>query len=172
MAIKPKGKKSDKEKAATAAEDNPETKSADPIKPQEQPSSSKGLRSANPKFIKKRITRDTSPSTILNAFQKQDVVPEEWESLADQVLTRGLQKTAQEKLNAKDTLAEEHVTGGNSSPPAFSDESIIDEQSETTIRRSKRATTNQGPKRFGSPVKHSVKEISADEDLADLNEMA
>ena len=123
-------------------------------------------------MMKKRIARDTSPSTILNAFQKQDMVPEEWQNLADLVLTRGLQKTAEKILNEKDTLAEEHATRVNSSPPGFSDESMIDEQTGTTIRRSKRATKNQGHKRFGNPVKHSVNEISTDEDIADLNELA
>ena len=43
---------------------------------------------------------------------------------------------------------------------------MIDEQTGTSVRRSKRTT------RFGSPVKHSVKEISTDEDIADLNETA
>ena len=61
---------------------------------------------------------------------------------------------------------------GNSSPPEFFDESMIDEQTGTTIRRSQRATKNQGPKSFGSPVKHSVKEINTNEDIADLNELA
>ena len=83
-----------------------------------------------------------------------------------------LTKTAEETLNAKDTMAEEHVTGGKNSPPGFSDESIIDEQTGTTIRRNKRATKNQEPKRFGSPVKHSVKEVGTNEDIADLNELA
>ena len=36
------------------------------------------------------------------------------------------------------------------------------------MRRSKRATKNQGPKRLGSPVKHSVKYISTGEEVADL----
>ena len=39
------------------------------------------------------------------------------------------------------------------------------------MRRSKRTTKNQGPKRLGSPVKLSVRYISADEE-ADINEMA
>ena len=123
-------------------------------------------------MIQKRITRDTSPSTILNAFQKQDMAPDEWQPLADQVPTRGFQQTAEVIQNSKDTLAEEHVTGGISSPPRFSDESMIDEQSRTTIRHSKKTTKNQGPKSFGSPIKHSVREISAEANLADLNEMA
>ena len=139
---------------------------------QHQPSSSRGLEIAKPKQPKKRITRDTSPSSTPNAFQEQDLVPEEWKNLADQVLTRGLKKTAEEILNSKDIVSEEQATGEHCSPPGFSDESIIDEQTGTTVRRSKRATKNHGPKRFGSPVKHSVKEISTEEDFADLNEMA
>ena len=76
-------------------------------------------------------------------------------------------------MNAKDSMSEEHVTGGTSSPPpGFSDESIVDEQTGTTVRRSKRANKNQRPKRFGTPIKPSVKEISTDEDIADLNELA
>ena len=69
-------------------------------------------------------------------------------------------------------MTEEQATGEHCSPPGFSDESMIGEKTGTSVRRSKRATKNQGPKRFGSPVKHSVKEISTDEDIADLNEMA
>ena len=40
------------------------------------------------------------------------------------------------------------------------------------MRRSKRATKNQGRERLGSSVKHSVKYISTGEEVADLNEMA
>ena len=101
------------------------------------------------------------------------MAPEEWEELADQVLTSGMQKSAEEILNAKDSMSEEHVTGGISTPPpGFSDEPMVEEQSGTAVRRSKRANKNQGPKRLGSPIKQSVKEISTDEDIADLNELA
>ena len=41
----------------------------------------------------------------------------------------------------------------------------------TSVRRSKRTTKNQGPKRLGSPVKHWVKYISADEEAV-IKEMA
>ena len=49
---------------------------------------------------------------------------------------------------------------------------MVDEQTGTTVRRGKRANKNQGPKRSGSPIKHSVKDISTDKDIADLNELA
>ena len=172
VVIKPKGKKQHKKKAATAAEEIPKSKPAETTNPQDQPSSSEGLKSAKPKSIKKLITRDTSPSSILNAFQKQDMAPEEWQNLADQVVTRGLQKTAEKILNSRDILTEEQATGEHCSPPGFSDESMIDEQTGTSVKRSKRAIKNQVPKIIGSPVKHSVKEITTDEDIADLNDMA
>ena len=99
------------------------------------------------------------------------MAPEEWQSLADQVLTRGLQKTAEEILKSRAENQTE-TTGEHCSPSGVSDDSIVDEQTGTSVRRSKRATNNQGPKRLGSPVKHSVKYISTDEEVADLNELA
>ena len=62
---------------------------------------------------------------------------EEWKNLADQVLTRGLQKTAEETLNSKEIVSEEQATGEHCSTPGLSDESIIGEQTGTTVRRSK-----------------------------------
>ena len=40
----------------------------------------------------KEFTRQTTPETVLGAFQNQDMKSEEWEKLADQVLTRGVQR--------------------------------------------------------------------------------
>ena len=85
------------------------------------------------------------------------MAPEEWQNLADQVLTRGRQKSGEEILNSRDTVSEEQATGEHCSPPGFSDKSMIDEQTGTSVRHSKRATKNQGPKRFGSPLNYSVK---------------
>ena len=62
VAIKPKGKKQEKKKAATAAEEIPKSKPAETTNPQDQPSSSGGLESAKPKSIKKRITRAHLPA--------------------------------------------------------------------------------------------------------------
>ena len=151
--LKPKGK--EKKKDAVTAEEVTDPKQSDV----DQAGHSK-----------KRITRDTSPSSILNAFQKQDMGDEEWQSLADQVLTRGLQRTADEIIKSR-TENQTETTGEHGSPPGISDDSVVDDQGSASARRSKRTTKNQGPKRLGSPVKHSVKYISADED-ADINEMA
>ena len=140
----------------------------DTIDPPDQSSSSGGLANPRSKQSKKRITRDSSPNSILNAFQNQDMAPEEWQSLADQVLTRGLQKTAEEIFNSRDEN-QAKKTGEHCSPSGLSDDSIVGKQTGTSVRRSRRATKNQGPKRFGSPLNHSVKYISTDEDVADLN---
>ena len=156
----------DKKKAAITAEEVRASGQAETVDPTDQ------LSSSNPKAkqAKKRITRDTSHSSILNAFQIQDMGAEEWQSLADQVLTRGLQKTAEEIIKAR-TENQTEMTGEHGSPSGISDDSIVDEQVGTSVMRSKQATKNQGPKRLGSPVKHSVKSISAEEE-ADINEMA
>ena len=55
------------------------------------------------------------------------MTPEECEKLADQVFAKGTQKTAEETLNGKEILPEEHTTGGISSPPGFLDESSVDD---------------------------------------------
>ena len=112
VAMKPKGKKlgQEKKKAAAAVEKQLLlTKTSDPVDPQEPSSSSWSPRKTS-KVI--RINRETSPNTILNAFQKQEMAPEEWEELADQVLTRGMQNSEEEYLNSKDSMSEEHMTGG------------------------------------------------------------
>ena len=59
-------------------------------------------------------------------------------------------------------------------PPGFSDESSKDEHqgSIAPIRRSNRQTKNQGPKRYGDPVKHSVRLLCSEVDLTDLNKAA
>ena len=77
------------------------------------------------------------------------MTPGEWDELAEQVLTRGVQKEAEQILTAKeDTIVE-------FPPPGFSDISDQEEE-QTTVRRTSRQTKNQGPKRHGSPVSHSV----------------
>ena len=40
------------------------------------------------------------------------------------------------------------------------------------MRRSERQTKNKGPSRYGSPVKHSVKLITSQHDITDLNKAA
>ena len=73
------------------------------------------------------------------------MTPGEWDELAEQVLTRGIQKESEQILTAnEDTIVEVH-------PPDFADEAGQDEEP-LAVRRSGRQTNNQGPKRYGSPV--------------------
>ena len=93
--LKNKGKEKKKAAAAAAEEvTNPKQSDVD----QADRAGSLGTKSGH---SRKRITRDTSPSSILNAFQKQDMGDEEWQSLADQVLTRGLQRTTDEIIKSR-----------------------------------------------------------------------
>ena len=71
------------------------------------------------------------------------MAPEEWQSLADQVLTRGLQRTAEEIVKSRAENQAES-TGEHCSPSGISDDSIVDEQTGMSVRYSKRATKNQG----------------------------
>ena len=52
--------------------------------------------------------------------------------------------------------------------PGFADESEKEEDT-TAVRRSSRQTKNQGPKRYGSPVSHSIKLIDCEGDVTELN---
>ena len=110
----------------------------------------------------KRITRQTNEKDILNTFQNKDMTPDEWDDLTEQVLTRGVQKEAEQ------ILTQQAGPINTCPPPGFSDESDKEEDA-TTVRRSNRQTKNQGPKRYGSPVSHSVKLISCEDDITDLN---
>ena len=50
----------------------------------------------------KEINRQTSPEAIMEAFQNQDMTWDEWEKMADQVLTRGVQITVEDNLTSRD----------------------------------------------------------------------
>ena len=84
--------------------------------------------------------------------------------MADQVLERGVQRTAADILHSKE-IAEEGEESDN--PPGFSDESEVEE---TSVRKSGRS--KKGPIRYGNPIKHSVKSISYHNNLLDLNQAA
>ena len=120
--------------------------------------------SSTPKKVSesKRITRETKEKEILDTFQNKDMTPEEWDDLAEQVLTRGVQNEAEQMLT------QQAGSTANCPPPGFSDGPDKEEE-QTTVRRSNRQTKNQGPKRYGSPVSHSVKLITCEDDIADLN---
>ena len=74
----------------------------------------------------KEINRQTIPEAILEAFQNQDMTKEEWEKMANQVLTGRIQKTAEEILTSRDAeLGDDDVH--TDTLPGFSDESSKDE---------------------------------------------
>ena len=96
----------------------------------------------------KEINQQTSPEATLEAFQNKDITRNEWEKMADQVLTRGIQKTAKDILTSRDAEQAENDSHTDTLP-GFSDESSkIEHQSNTApIRTSIRQTKNQGSKR-------------------------
>ena len=112
----------------------------------------------------KEISRHTSPQSILDTFNSKDLTPADWNKMADQKLTRGIQRAAEEILTFKDAAEEGdyYIT-----PSGFSDESG---EGETSVRKSGRTT--KGPSRYGDPIKHSVKLISSEEEITDLNKAA
>ena len=103
----------------------------------------------------KCIDSQTPPEDIIDRFHNRNLAPSEWEKYADQLLKRGAQRVADkirgnpQQISEKDTIFEP--------PQGFSDESSTEESG---IRRSSRQTKNKEPKRFGDPIKHSIKEIS------------
>ena len=83
---------------------------------------------------------------------------------ADQVLTRGVQKSAEDILTSKEAEVED-------TPSGFSDESG-QEDGLIAVRRRGRPNKNQTPKRYIDPVTHSIKLICSEEDIIDLNKAA
>ena len=75
---------------------------------------------------------------------------DEWEKTSDQVLTRGIQKTAEIILKTREEEA--NNDSQLDTPTGFSDESGRDEHQGNTIqvRRSNRQTKHQGPKIYGN----------------------
>ena len=154
-AVKPTVQEARRVKAAKAVVKDPKDQNDGD---NDSPTSSTPMKAS----VNKRITRQTNEKEILDTFQNKDLTPGEWDEMAKQVLTRGVQKEAEQILTAKaDTIVE-------FPPPGFSDMSDH-EGEQTTLRRSNRQTKNQGPQRFGSPVSHSVKLISCEDDITDLN---
>ena len=95
------------------------------------------------------IRSETRLEDILDKFQNRNLVPAEWESLADQLLKRGVQKVADD-LRGHDQPASERDTRFEP----------LQASQNRGVRRSSRQTKSKEPKRFGDPVKHSIKEVS------------
>ena len=166
--------KTSKTKGGTGPKDpksnNPHNKSAATAADEQEPQACSSNLEGVPKSTstprsstanKKEISRNTSPETILDTFNSKDRSAADWNRLADQVLERGVQRTAADILQSEDN-EEESIN-----PPGFSDES---EAEETSVRKSGRP--KKGPTRYGNPIKHSVKSISFNNDLVDLNQAA
>ena len=103
----------------------------------------------------KCIDSRTPPEDIIDTFHNRNLAPSEWEKYADQLLTRGVQRVADENREYPQQISEKDMTF--EPPQGFSDESSTEESG---IRRNSRQTKNKEPKRFGDPIKHSIKEIS------------
>ena len=149
-------KQQETNQAATAA--NPEQEQAT-SKPESETVDTKIQSSSTPKAKQrpklKCIDSHTPLEDIVDTFHNRNLAPSEWEKYADQLLKRGVQRVANE-LRENPQQSSELDT--NFEPPqGFSDESSTEESG---IRRSSRQTKNKEPKRFGDPIKHSIKEIS------------
>ena len=103
----------------------------------------------------KCIDTHTPLEDIVDTFHNRNLAPSEWEKYADQLLKRGVQRVADEIRENPQQISEKDTTF--EPPHGFSDESGTEESG---IRRSSRQTKNKEPKRFGDPIKHSIKEIS------------
>ena len=142
--------------AATAANSEQEKATS---KPESDTVDTKIQSSSTPKAKQrpklKGIDSHTPLEDIVDTFHNRNLAPFEWEKYADQLLKRGVQRVADE-LRENPQQSSELDT--NFEPPqGFSDESSAEESG---IRRSSRQTKNKEPKRFGDPIKHSIKEIS------------
>ena len=103
----------------------------------------------------KCIDSQTPPEDILDTFQNRNLAPSDWEKFADQLLKRGVQRVADDIRGDPQQISEKDTTF--EPPQGFSEGSSAEESS---VRRSSRQTKNKEPKRFGDPIKHSIKEIS------------
>ena len=103
----------------------------------------------------KCIDTHTPLEDIVDTFHNRNLAPSEWEKYADQLLKRGVQRVADEIRGNPQQISEKDTTF--EPPQGFSDESSTEESG---IRRSSRQTKNKEPKRFGDPIKLSIKEIS------------
>ena len=142
--------------AATAANSEQEKATS---KPESDTVDTKIQSSSTPKAKQrpklKGIDSHTPLEDIVDTFHNRNLAPSEWEKYAGQLLKRGVQRVADE-LRENPQQSSELDT--NFEPPqGFSDESSAEESG---IRRSSRQTKNKEPKRFGDPIKHSIKEIS------------
>ena len=106
------------------------------------------------KAKQKEIDSETRPEDILDTFQNRKLAPAEWENFADQLLKRRVQKVADD-LRGHVQPATERDTRFEP-PQGVSDDSGA---KELGVRRSSSQFKSKESKRFGDPVKHSIKEV-------------
>ena len=159
-----KPEKSGKEKKGRNKQQQGTSQTATAANPEQEQSTSKPERvdtkiqsSSTPKAKQrpklKFIDSHTPLEDIVDTFHNRNLAPSEWEKYADQLLKRGVQRVA-DKIRGNPQQSSEMDT--NFEPPqGFSDKSRTEESG---IRRSSRQTKNKEPKRFGDPMKHSIKE--------------
>ena len=104
----------------------------------------------------KFIDSQTCPEDILDTFQNKNLAPAEWEKFADQLLKRGVQRVADDLKGNVQPVSERDTAF--EPPQGVSDDSSAEESG--VRRRSSRQTKIKEPKRFGDPIKHSIKEVS------------
>ena len=91
----------------------------------------------------KKIGTKTRPEDILNTLQNHNLAPEDWDTLADQLLKSGVQKATDEidlRRNPKERGDEKFDP-----PPGFSDDSS---QEESKVRESARPRKNKESSRW------------------------
>ena len=101
------------------------------------------------------IDSETRPEDNLDTFQNRNLAPAEWENFAEQLFKRGVQKVEDDLRGHVQPAFERDTRFGP--PQGVSDDSSSEESG---VGRSSRRTKNKEPKRFGDPVKHSIKKVS------------
>ena len=161
-----KSEKNGKEKKNRNKQQQGKSQTATAVNPEQEQSTSrpekvdtKNQSSSTPKPKQrsklKYIDSHTPLEDIVDTFHNRNLAPSEWEKYADKLLKRGVQRVADEIRGNPQQISEKDTTF--EPPQGFSDESSTEE---SRIRRSSRQTKNKEPKRFGDPIKHSIKEIS------------
>ena len=166
---KPTSQETRRQKAAAAVSTDKLTRKRDNkvlSRPSEADMTNSTSPQKDPTDSSKEITRHTSAERILETFQSHDFTTNDWNKVADQVLTRGVQNSVEEILKSMDGASDDVLSN---TPPGLSDKSG---GSEVTVRRSGRQNKSKAPSRYGNPVKHSVKLINLQQDITDLNKAA
>ena len=103
------------------------------------------------KFKLKKIDLATRPEDILDSFQNRNLAPAEWENLVDQLLKRGVHKVGGQSQPAAERDEKFEL------PQGASDDSSVEDAG---LKRSSNRQRARSQNALGTPVKHSIKEVS------------